>query len=90
MSAAACLSIACAENKITGNDSTRLDDAVELALLRVATDYDTSVATLLMGEMSDILNSFEKPLFTKECMEVVLGTLKGELVCMKMFRKWKL
>lgn len=45
-------------------------------------DHDTGVALLLMAELSDVLDMYKKPLFTRECLECVLNTMKAELICM--------
>ena len=48
----------------------------------VLQDHDTGVALLLMAELSDVLDMYKKPLFTRECLECVLNTMKSELICM--------
>ena len=35
-----------------------------------------------MAELSEIMDKYGKPLFTKEAIECVLNTMKGELICM--------
>ena len=62
--------------------TTRLEEATKKTIEMILQDHDTGVALLLMAELSDVLDMYKKPLFTRECLECVLNTMKGELICM--------
>jgi len=67
--------------KISNNDEG-LKEAVKKALEMIQQDTDNGVALLLMAELSDVIDKYGKPLFTREIMECVINALKGELICM--------
>ena len=67
--------------KISNNDAG-LKEAVKKALEMIQQDTDNGVALLLMAELSDVIDKYGKPLFTREVMECVINALKGELICM--------
>ena len=62
--------------------TARLEEAAKKTIEMILQDHDTGVALLLMAELSDVLDTYKKPLFTRECVECVLNTMKGELICM--------
>ena len=45
-------------------------------------DTDTGVALLLMAELSEVMDKYGKALYTRECIECVINTMKSELICM--------
>ena len=75
--------------KISNNDAG-LKEAVKKALEMIQQDTDNGVALLLMAELSDVIDKYGKPLFTREVMECVINALKGELICMmgKFHKLW--
>ena len=73
--------------KISNNDGG-LKEAVKKALEMIQQDTDNGVALLLMAELSDVIDKYGKPLFTREVMECVINALKGELICMMGKAPW--
>jgi hypothetical protein len=63
-------------------NAAALEQAAKKAIEMILQDTDNGVALLLMAELSEIMDKYGKPLFTKEAIECVLNTMKGELICM--------
>lgn len=67
--------------KVTGNIAP-LTDAVEKGIDTVLQDTDYGCALLIMAEISEVLDSYGKPIATKRLLDTVKSCIQGELMCM--------
>jgi len=67
--------------KVTGNE-TALVEAITKGIDTIGTDTDHGCALLIMAEISEVLDSYKKPIETSRILSTVRMAMMGELICM--------
>ncbi|CAG5098758.1 Oidioi.mRNA.OKI2018_I69.XSR.g15949.t1.cds [Oikopleura dioica] len=67
--------------KVSGNEAA-LVEAVTKGIDTIGTDADHGCALLIMAEISEVLDTYKKPIETKRILETVRMAMMGELICM--------